>query len=98
MTKYFPECTKIVTAVGFERNNFGKIIYQGTEQTDIKYDPCMGHLTSKGEELVGLYGGGIAFPEKKVDVCGLPDCAVGFFKQMNYIQKLLSTGVLRPRL
>jgi hypothetical protein len=77
-----------VTAVGFERNRFGRIVLRdGTTINDnqVYYDPCMANLTYNGKEIDGLYGGGIAFPEKKVDVCGLPDCAVGFYKHMNYM-------------
>jgi hypothetical protein len=42
----------------------------------------MAYLVDKvtDKPIDGLYGGGIAFPEKKVDLCGSPDCAVGFFK------------------
>lgn len=58
----------------------------------------MSNLLYEGQIIDGMYGGGIAFPEKKIDVSGLPGCAVGFFKQMNYVQKLLKSGVLRPRL
>ena len=28
MVKIFPQCTKIVTAVGFQRNRFGQIVLQ----------------------------------------------------------------------
>ena len=40
----------------------------------------MGYLTYEFKPIEGMFGGGIAFPEKKVDISGLPDCAVGFYK------------------
>ena len=51
MNEVFPECSKVVSAVGFQRNKFGVIIrLDGTRIADseIQYDDCMSYLTYKG--------------------------------------------------
>lgn len=47
-------------------------------------------LNAAGEVIGGLFGFGIGFPERVVDVDGTPEGAVGMWKFMKYIQSSLS--------
>jgi hypothetical protein len=79
--KSWQQCTKLVHAVGFDRNPLPKILFNGDELKQISYDPHTGKIAD------GLYGCGIAFPEKTVDPYGNQEYAVGFWKFMRYAQK-----------
>jgi hypothetical protein len=79
--KSWQQCTKLVHAVGFDRNPVPKILFNGDELKQISYDPHTGKIAD------GLYGCGIAFPEKTVDPYGNQEYAVGLWKFMCYAQK-----------
>ena len=89
-----PQCTKIIYAVGYERDPVPQISI--TDQSgkkiefkdnEIQYDVKAGKLgivkDGKLEPLGGLYGMGIAFPEQVVDKAGNVEFAVGYFKFLN---------------
>lgn len=84
-------CNKNIFAVGYARNPLPSIIFDSkplnTESID--YDP-IGNLAKKGEKeekIIGLYGFGIAFPERVKDLTGEEELAVGLWKFMKHVKK-----------
>lgn len=71
-------CTKLIQAVGFGRNALPKIIVNGEELVNVEYDPLSGRIAD------GLFGYGIAFPERTTDPYGNRELAVGLWKFMRY--------------
>lgn len=89
-TQELPSCTHIVQAVGFKRNPLPALTMEETGQriTPV-YDPIDGGFTdNKGKKVQGLYGAGIAWPERVTDPHGNVEYAVGFWKFMRYIRKV----------
>lgn len=76
-------CTVGVSAVGFKRRSLAKIILKdGTELDDesIDYDGSDCYLFHHNRlKINGMYGLGIAFPEKWIDPAGVIDDKVGLF-------------------
>lgn len=87
---------KNIFAVGYERNSLPKISYNNTiiSPESIDYTPS-GQLTStvaaSTSLLNGLYGFGIAFPERVKDLDGSDEAAVGLWKFMRHVKKSLKT-------
>lgn len=73
------QANKAVYAIGFHQNNAIEI--EGVEPKN--YDPHTGILAA------GLYGFGIAFPEKVTDRYGITETSVGLFKFSNYLERVL---------
>lgn len=82
-----------IYAVGYERNILPKIIYANAQSADtiIDYTPS-GQLTLPNNNVIcnGLYGFGIAFPERVKDLDGSDEAAVGLWKFMRHIKKCVS--------
>jgi hypothetical protein len=94
--KYLPECTYIVEATGFTRRHTpelartdetGKVI----PITEVMCDQSTGGLLDKksGTNISGLYGAGIAFPERVVDPEGNVESSVGLWKFMKYLKRVV---------
>jgi pyruvate/2-oxoglutarate dehydrogenase complex dihydrolipoamide dehydrogenase (E3) component len=79
MARLLPLCTKIIYAVGFDRNQLPLI----DGKTEITYDDHTGIIASR------LFGIGIAFPEKYVDPLGNVEHQVGLKFFMEYAQKMV---------
>ena len=82
-------CEYVVQAIGYERNEIPKVEVEGKE-VDLAY----GHKTAgfgdgKGQVVRGLYGAGIAWPEQVVDPEGNVEYAVGLWKFMKYLKKVV---------
>lgn len=87
------QCTKLVAAVGYERNALPVVIYSGQAVCPAGYTDS-GQLTAPdGQPLAGLYGVGIAFPERVQDVDGSPELAVGLWKFMRHIDRIVPAMV-----
>lgn len=71
-------CTKLIQAVGFNRNPLPRIVVDGEELVNVEYDPSNGRIAE------GLFGYGIAFPERTTDPHGNRELAVGLWKFMRY--------------
>jgi hypothetical protein len=78
LTKYLPECTKAIHAVGFQRR---MIAVDGFGE--LKYNDRSGIIAP------GLFGLGIAFPEAKTDRFGTVEYRVGLWKFMDYLTRVL---------
>lgn len=84
------ECTHIISAIGYDKNEMPAIEVDGKAiQPD--FDPLTGKFhASKGEQeyLKGLYGAGIAFPERTTDPEGNVESAVGWLKFMKFVKRV----------
>lgn len=89
------ECTKLVPAVGYDRNQLPTIKVDGqTIDGLIDYDgKCQ--IMHQGLSITGLYGVGIAFPERVLDVDGSPEQAVGLWKFIRYIDRVIPEIILQ---
>ena len=84
------DCTHIVSAIGYDVNELPKLVIDGSEVKP-EFDPSTGTFTighRGGEYLEGLYGVGIAFPERVTDLEGNVENAVGWFKFMKSVKKM----------
>lgn len=88
-----PQCTKIIFAVGYKRDPLPKITIVESESAvtelkdeEISYEDQTGRIgVKKGDsftKIPGLYGLGIAFPQKVTDRQGNVECSVGYLKFM----------------
>ena len=84
------DCTHLVSAIGYDRNELPRIEVGGNHVTP-EFDPLTGRFRvskSSPEYLKGLYGAGIAFPERVTDPEGNVESAVGWFKFMKFVKKV----------
>lgn len=88
-SKAVSSCTHICHAVGFERNKLPTLL-RGEEKLDVVFDHETGGFKEEGgKEVEGLYGAGIAFPERVVDPEGNVEMAVGLWKFMAFLKKVV---------
>lgn len=76
---HLPRCNKVIYAVGFERRN-----------TVVVDD--LGHLdycAKTGIIAPGLFGAGIAFPERVENPYGMVEHSVGLWKFINYLNRVV---------
>ncbi|KAI0877089.1 hypothetical protein GGS24DRAFT_168179 [Hypoxylon argillaceum] len=101
-----PECTHISQAVGYARNPLPrlKVIRKGggaVEPLQVEYDDLKGRFYEKASPnaeherkyVPGLFGAGIAFPERVTDPHGNVEHAVGFWKFMKFVKKVVPDWV-----
>lgn len=86
ITRYLPDCNKVVYAVGFQRRN--SIVIGDYE--DATYNPHVGIIGP------GLFGLGIAYPELKRDPFGSQESQVGLWKFMIYLNKVMPVWFKYP--
>ncbi|ROW01832.1 hypothetical protein VPNG_07772 [Cytospora leucostoma] len=83
-------CTHVCQAIGYRRDPLPELRVDGRKVT-----PRFEHTTGafedaeSGERIPGLYGAGIAFPEKVVDPEGNVEYAVGLFKFMKFLKRVV---------
>lgn len=83
-----PFCTHIAQAIGFTRDPLPELSVNGSPlQPDFDHETG-GFYDQRGRLVKGLYGAGIAFPERTVDPHGNVEYAVGFFKFMKFIKRV----------
>ena len=88
---------KVICAVGYERNELPKIIYKQQKPiTNPNYTSTGQLLLSSGaaDAVDGLFGFGIAFPERVEDLDGAEEAAVGLWKFMRHIKKSINSIIL----
>ncbi|KAK4994994.1 hypothetical protein LTR66_005098 [Elasticomyces elasticus] len=90
--EHLPRCDYIVQAVGFKRDPLPRLTRNG-EVLRPRYDHETAGFTDEsggggGERIKGLYGAGIAFPERVTDPEGNVEYAVGFWKFMKYVKRV----------
>lgn len=79
ISRYLPECDKVIYAVGFEKRQ--NIVIGDYEDT--QHNPHVGIIGP------GLFGFGIAYPELKADPFGSVESQVGLWKFMVYLKKVM---------
>lgn len=79
IARFLPECDKAIYAVGFSKRR--TINIEGCEEEH--YNPHVGIIAP------GLFGFGIAYPERKADPFGSVELQVGLWKFMVYLNKVL---------
>ncbi|KAJ5997654.1 hypothetical protein N7499_005951 [Penicillium canescens] len=89
--RHLPGCDYIVQAVGYTRDPLPQLAKDGAPLA-IEFDHGNGrfHQTG-GADVPGLFGAGIAFPERVVDPLGNVEYAVGFFKFMKFLKRVVPT-------
>ncbi|KAJ8063055.1 hypothetical protein OCU04_008298 [Sclerotinia nivalis] len=89
--KHLAACQYVVQAIGFTKNELPTIERDGTP-LEITYNhETSGFVDAEGKTIRGLYGAGIAFPEKVVDPEGTTEYAVGLWKFMKYLKRVAPT-------
>ncbi|KAI9219241.1 hypothetical protein BC828DRAFT_386634 [Blastocladiella britannica] len=82
--------THIVYAIGYRTRPMPPISLLDSQATAFSHDPATGELTVKANgttKVPGLYGYGIAFPERITDRQGNVEWSVGMWKFMRYISE-----------
>lgn len=89
--RHLPGCDYVVQAVGFTRDALPEV--EGG--IDVDYDDTTGGLVRRDtrEPLPGLFGAGIAFPERVTDPLGNQEHAVGFYKFMKFLKRVVPEWV-----
>ncbi|KAJ5677391.1 uncharacterized protein N7477_003024 [Penicillium maclennaniae] len=88
-SKYLPQCSHIVHAVGFTRDPLPQLVKAGRPfAMEFDHESGQFHERAGGEAIPGLFGAGIAFPERVVDPYGNVEYAVGFFKFMKFLKRV----------
>ena len=77
-----PSCNSIVYAIGYKPVSVPRVSVDGKALT-IEFDALTGKFN-----VDGLFGCGIAFPERVTDPLGNVEYAVGFFKFMTFVKKV----------
>jgi len=93
-----PKCTHLVSAIGYDMNPLPEIIVDGKDARP-EYDALTGRFwKTRGskEVLPGLFGAGIAYPERVTDPVGNVESAVGWFKFMKFVKRVSPEWVQTP--
>ncbi|CCG82105.1 Putative uncharacterized protein [Taphrina deformans PYCC 5710] len=90
--------THLVSAIGYEMNQLPTITVNG-KTVQPEFDPLTGRFFSAKENkevLGGLFGAGIAYPERVTDPAGNVESAVGWFKFMKFVKRTSPEWVQKP--
>ncbi|PQE33166.1 pyridine nucleotide-disulfide oxidoreductase-domain-containing protein [Rutstroemia sp. NJR-2017a WRK4] len=84
-------CSHVIQAIGFAKNEVPLFERDG-KPFEVAYDnETGGFKDAEGDVVRGLYGAGIAWPEKVVDPEGNTEYAVGLWKFMKYLKRVTPT-------
>lgn len=79
----------MVQAIGFHQNEV-PVLERGGRKLEVVYDNQEGGFKDKdGKKVKGLYAAGIAWPERVVDPESNVEYAVGLWKFMKYLQRVV---------
>lgn len=83
-------CTHACQAVGYKVDALPELRVEGRTVAP-RFDHVTGGFADgeDGARIPGLFGAGIAFPERVVDPEGNVEYAVGLFKFMNFMKKVI---------
>ena len=86
---HLPDCTHVVQAIGFKQNEL-PVLEKDGRKLEAKYDYRTGGFEDgKGGRVKALYAAGIAWPERVVDPEGNTEYAVGLWKFMTYLTRVV---------
>lgn len=93
-----PGCTHIVQAIGYARNPLpilSSVEATGAEPValSVQHDGLTGRFAAGSAVVPGLFGAGIAFPERVTDPAGNVEHAVGFWKFMRFLTRVVPEWV-----
>lgn len=92
--KELPGCDYVVQAIGFEKNPLPEFTGDNAPgELVFNHETGGFHDKTNGKEVKGLFGAGIAFPERVVDPEGNVELAVGFFKFMRFLKRVVPEWV-----
>lgn len=92
--KYLPACDYLVQAVGYTRTSLPALSKNGAPLfMSFDHDKGTFHEPGRSSDIPGLFGAGIAFPERVVDPQGNQEYAVGFWKFMKFLKRVLPSWV-----
>lgn len=95
MAAHLPLCSHLVQAVGFTRDPLPELSIDGYALDKPQFDhDSGGFMTESGRAVRGLFGAGIAFPERVVDPHGNVEYAVGLWKFMRFLKKVTPQWVV----
>ncbi|RMD44501.1 hypothetical protein DV735_g741, partial [Chaetothyriales sp. CBS 134920] len=85
------QCSHIVQAIGYAPNPLPNLTFDGALlPTPPAHDPHSGAFNDRdGRPVPGLYGAGIAWPESVTDPAGNVESAVGLFKFMRFLRRVV---------
>lgn len=87
---HLPDCTHVIQAVGFKRNPLPTLAVNGASPQRLEHISVTGGFEDEqGDTIYGLYGAGIAWPEKVLDPGGDVEYAVGLAKFMRYLSRVV---------
>lgn len=89
-TRELADCTHVCQAIGYKPDALPALTVEGRTLTP-RFDNTTGSFVDaeSGERIPGLFGAGIAFPQRVVDPEGNVEHAVGLFKFMNFLKKVV---------
>ncbi|KAJ5782830.1 FAD-dependent pyridine nucleotide-disulfide oxidoreductase [Penicillium paradoxum] len=88
--KYLPGCDYLVQAVGYTRGSLPDLSKNGNPiAVGFDHDSGRFHEPGQTSDIPGLFGAGIAFPERVVDPHGNEEYAVGFWKFMKFLKRVV---------
>lgn len=84
------DCTHACQAIGYKPDALPELTVEGRAVTP-RFENTTGSFVDaeSGEKIPGLFGAGIAFPQRVVDPEGNVEHAVGLFKFMNFLKKVV---------
>lgn len=99
--RHLPGCNRYVHAIGYTRDPLPELNQRRTTSDSDSHDdkqsvplrPNYDHESGafaddKGKRIPGLYGAGIAWPERVTDPYGNVEYAVGFWKFMRFLKRV----------
>ncbi|RFU35157.1 hypothetical protein B7463_g1253, partial [Scytalidium lignicola] len=87
--EHLPSCTHVIQAIGYTRSPL-PVLERDSKPLEIKYDHMTGGFEdNSGQKIKGLHAAGIAWPERVVDPEGNVEYAVGLFKFMRYLKRVV---------
>jgi hypothetical protein len=93
--QHLTKCTHVIQAVGFQPNEIPRL-KRGGKELDVSYNNRTAEfMDEEGRKIPGLYGAGIAWPEKVVDPEGNVEYAVGLLKFMTYLKRVVPDWAAR---
>ncbi|TID21845.1 hypothetical protein E2P81_ATG05112 [Venturia nashicola] len=91
--KHLPGCTHVVQAIGYKRNEIPALKRNEEPILPVYNNTTGGFADEQGKQVKGLFAAGIAFPERVVDPEGNVEHAVGLWKFMTYLKRVVPTWV-----
>ncbi|KAI4725245.1 hypothetical protein E4T49_07042 [Aureobasidium sp. EXF-10728] len=88
--KHLSDCNRYVQAIGYTRDPLPGLKDAAGSDITYNYQPDTGSFkNADGKQIPGLFGAGIAWPERVTDPEGSVEWAVGFWKFMRYAKRVV---------